>query len=862
MTLRTLGFRIPAEHLNSLLGQVSVYPWDASFADAWKRLPRTSRWGKAPAVPPYRQLLTGLTAVHSRPVRVVDEWALSQQDKNDGHKGMIVTSEQIDPFHLTTCVRTFERLLRAGEDRNTVAPFLPTADLTRRFADYVSAGDSGTVTAPGWVFDSATWAVMARLASSSFRLEDNGPTLPLRMDTEASVLAWNDPISNIWGQRTGHAMLRLSAKIITQPRDPDLFIIFDAHLSRFNTEWRGAKNTWIDREDQSLPVMRVPVRHVPPPDDESPWTTVVANHAAAIARSCGLEGLDLKQDLPEAPGAVRPLIAGPQMHPVGRGPGARVMLRLAEHIEATCPELEPLQWIRRRETKIPAPYRQTLKDPGHTPEEKKVAEVTPDLIARNAQAAGHGRTRLICLYSTSEVRERMTTQLNAFAAGAAPTQDDQISEVGEGLAISIHHRPQMLKHGRHDRTALIADLGNHLKGESGPLLAWVETEFDPHAGKPADDAKRPLRQLLAGIGITSQFISAPPPEPEVDPDTPDAPKIKKRRPKKAAAQNGASTDHAARSGAADLLLRAAGILHPKVTSDLLQDFLQGTPHRHVHLVGVHCRLQHSGTEGTPPKLVITAAAIRAHLDPEMPWTVTFWSDAAQNWIPQPKGIADFHHRPIGSSEHGRRGEKSAATRIHTEAMLDALPPGPVVVFVDAVAARTIWPGLQNSNFALGALPGTNLSAQRDVSVVRCNTSNEVPRPVNRQGGKQPADTRQPAAPDRYVYQLGDTATWLFPKSSRVYRSKGGRLGATYTPWTLPEELHYKVQDDWHSYTGTEITVPQTGPWKEVSIVTLTARLSDHTITWDDRTLDPMPLHLATRADLTHPDYRTDEDTSL
>jgi hypothetical protein len=35
-------------------------------------------------------------------------------------------------------------------------------------------------------------------------------------------------------------------------------------------------------------------------------------------------------------------------------------------------------------------------------------------------------------------------------------------------------------------------------------------------------------------------------------------------------------------------------------------------------------------------------------------------------------------------------------------------------------------------------------------------------------------------------------------------------------------------------------------------------LCDHTIAWDDRTLTPLPLHLATRADLTHPNYRTQD----
>src|SRR4051812_22853161 len=60
--LTTLGFRIPAEHVEDLLGQVAVYPWGEDFADAWQRLPKTPRRGGGPVTPPYRQLITGLTA--------------------------------------------------------------------------------------------------------------------------------------------------------------------------------------------------------------------------------------------------------------------------------------------------------------------------------------------------------------------------------------------------------------------------------------------------------------------------------------------------------------------------------------------------------------------------------------------------------------------------------------------------------------------------------------------------------------------------------------------------------------------------------------------------------------------------------
>lgn len=843
----TLGFRIPAEHVRSLLGQVAVYPWGSDFTDAWQRLPKTPRRGGAPAKPPYRQLLTGLTAVHGRPVRIVEDWQLSEEDRDAGIEGMIITADPINPFRLTTCVRTFERQLRKGEDRNTLAPALPTVDTSRAFTDYITTADSGTAQAPGWLFESAIWAIMAKLASRKLRLEDNGPALTLRMDTDGSLLAWDDLIANQWSDYIGYAMLRVTARIITLPRIPELAIVFDAHMSRINNQWRGSKTAWIERQNSDLPILRVPVKNVRPATDDAPWTTVVANHAAVIAEACRMERLDLDQELPARPGQVRPLVPGPRVHPVGKGPGARVMMRLAEHIARTCPELQPLEWLKNKTTKVRTPKRQVLTDPKGKGEEKTLL-VTPEIIADAMEAAGSKRLRLLCLYDTSAARQRMTTQLRAFTPAAAPTFDDEATEVHPRLVVSFHRVAELLAHGDRDRMALASDIEAIAKQEAGTVVAWVETEYDPKTGKATDDAKNPVRRVLAQLGIPAQFLATPPS------DTP------QQTPRRGRGKStDAKTDHRAMAAAADLLLRTTGVIHPDLTSDILQDFLDGTGHPSVHLVGLHSRLQHSGVEGVPPKLVVTATAIHAHHDPRRPWTVRMWSDTANQWVPQPTGIAHFHAGPIGSTQRGRRGEKAVESRLHIESILDALPPGPAVIMVDTLSFRSIYPGLQNNHFGVGALPAVSLSAVRDVAIVRCNTSREVPRPVNRQGGQQPDDPRQPAAPDRYVYQLTGSNLWLLSKSSRLYRAKGGSIGARYTPWTLPTNLRYMLQDDWHSYTGTEITVPQTGIWSAHALVMLTARLCDHTITWDDRTLGPMPLHLATRADLTHPDYRVDDD---
>lgn len=865
-TLRTLGYRIPRRHIDTLLGQVASYPWDDRFEHAWKNLPKTTRRnGKGkPVSPAYRQLLTGLTAVHNAPVRIIPRRGLSDDDRESGVKGMIVAAGNIDPFHLTTCLCTFEQCLRGNTGLDTLTPVLPHKPTTRLFSDAVATAASGTATAPGWLFDCAVWGIMRRLATRPMLVGDSsGPRLKLRLDTDGALLTWDDPISNQWTDWTGYAMLRITANIITHPRVADLAVIFDAHLSRINNQWRGTKTTWIDRDDPALSLLRVPVRNIPPGREEDPWTTEVANHAAAIARACGMErlGLNLPQKLPDTPAAHRPLIPGPRIHPVGKGPGARLMLRLAEHIEATCPELQPLRWRRDSTTRIPTPLRQVLVDPDAKTKKKTAnakpdakprkqtnVQVTPEVFTAAAARAKTPRYRLLCLYATSQARHRMAQQLRVLSPQAAPPLDDQVHEVSAGLAISFHRVEDLLRHGTHDRTGPLTFLKHQLASEPGTSLAWVETEYDPRTGKPADDAKNPVRRHLARLGIPSQFLATPPA---------DAPAPRRR---KRSRDDDANTDHPALTGAADLLLRTAGVLHPKITSNILQDFLTDTGHSHIRLVGIHARLQQSPIEAAPPKLVLTATSVLAYSDPHVPWTVTMWSDDHHAWTQQPRAIADFHAGPIGSTQRGRTGEKVTDTRQHIESILDALQPGPVVLFMDALATRTIWPGLQNHHFSNGALPGINLALQRDVAIIRCNTSREVPRPVDRTGGRQPrTDHRQPAAPDRHVYRLDDSGVWLFPKSSRVYRAQYGRLGAQYTPWTLPEHLQHRIEDDWHAYTGTEIAVPRRGPWTDHALVTLTARLCDHTITWDDRTLAPLPLHLATRADRTHPEYRTDEE---
>jgi hypothetical protein len=115
---------------------------------------------------------------------------------------------------------------------------------------------------------------------------------------------------------------------------------------------------WIGPADPSRPASLVPIPTFK--DDSGEFTQQVADFCAAIAESCAGESLDLDTYLHEVPDRVRPIIRGPQLHPIGKGPGARLMPRLAEHIDAHCPDLEPLAWAKAVRLRLPAPRCQSL----------------------------------------------------------------------------------------------------------------------------------------------------------------------------------------------------------------------------------------------------------------------------------------------------------------------------------------------------------------------------------------------------------------------------------------------------------------------------------------------------------------------
>ncbi|WP_373889280.1 RNaseH domain-containing protein [Nocardia sp. XZ_19_369] len=97
---------------------------------------------------------------------------------------------------------------------------------------------------------------------------------------------------------------------------------------------------------------------------------------------------------------------------------------------------------------------------------------------------------------------------------------------------------------------------------------------------------------------------------------------------------------------------------------------------------------------------------------------------------------------------------------------------------------------------------------------------------------------------------------MLAQPSRVHRSgAAGRAGTDHTRWTLPAHRERWMPDDWHALTGTEISIPRPGGWDTDQLAALAARLCQQTVSWDDRTRLPTPLHLAKCADDDHPRHQ-------
>ncbi len=426
----------------------------------------------------------------------------------------------------------------------------------------------------------------------------------------------------------------------------------------------------------------------------------------------------------------------------------------------------------------------------------------------------------------------------------AGVADDRPVQLTSRLTVVLHQAESLLTHGPATRS--LHDIPWLDAPENTAVVALAETWWDPE-DPPKDDAKHPVRRLLADLGIVVQFINS----------NWTLPKPRKRT-IKGVVRVTTPKDEPSIAAVRDLL-RQAGVIDNRLAVATAQSRLEGCLDRDATLVGIHVR-QHTPrkSSGAKTRLVIRLVALHASPDPNQPWRIETYSDHHQAWAPYRIGNAAYHNGDLGTTKLSREYKHLQDIR---DLVDEALTAGkfdrnkPLVIFVDAQGCKGIWPGLNDASFGRGLLPGATLG-HPDIAVVRCANGARVAQPTHRGHGTRNDDPNHPDLPRSTLYEHDEhgTRSWLLAQPSRTYRSGqiSARAGAAYTRWTVPADKLSLTGKDWHGLTAIEIAIANSGSWPERRLAALTARLCQQAVSWDDRTQSPTPLHLAERPDLDHP----------
>jgi len=802
--LHTLAYRIDPDQLDLL----HVYEFGEDFHREWDAI--RPRGGPGPQ---YAHLAQALTITCGQPVLIRP----TRTETGFVTQVRMFTTGPIDDWILRTTFGRFQQLAR-GDDHDAIGQLAVDTKPQAVRLDPHGAHQ-------GVAFEIARWLCARRLADVPFSFD--GQAIAYRPDTDGNLVAWDQPIRRETGQRSWLATHYLETQVVTLPGAEHYYFRVEPRLSRMPASWYRVANLWI-AHDQHQPLLSVPVMAQRRGDV---WRTVYRNHLVEIVQACRLSPMPiLPDDRADADSDhFRPKMGTPARHGIGKGVGVRHAFQLHEQIAPHFDHAEP-HFTR---TSISLGVR------------RKESRILGADLARTVVASGVDTLRVVCLYANEGTRQRMLTALGWYSTGRdgiSALRDDVEVNLADQVTVVCHHAPELLAHGRHRRDL---DAVGWLRTDAEPgrelgVVALVETDADA-ARRPGadstDDAKPQLRQALAALGVTTQFL-----------DVGSAPAARKD-----------NTDHPAQNAVRDLFSRA-GLIDDRLAMATTGLAVTKRPlNRPATLVGIHLReIKGPAGRGTRAKTMtaVKLVALNASPDPEQPWTVTMYDDGL-GWTPYRVAAARSFTRAPGSDQLGYYGDGATKLRRYVDQALMALPVHrPLIAFIDSIGAR-VWPALTHAAHGKnpGLLPGST-SGHPDLAVVRVATGENTIRATHRSHGIVNGDPRRPDLPRSVLYAHTENATssWLLPQPSRVYQGAqfGARVGAEHTRWNLPPEKDRLMGDDWHLLSATEISVPLSGSWAELELVALTARLCNHPIAWEARTKYPAPLHLARAIDSEHP----------
>ncbi len=813
--MRTIAF----PYTPDMAGHVYAYDITPQLADQWEALTRL--YARQSQSLPYYNLAQAFRFV------LGDFAAVRRGPDNTGT--LVLVREPIPNDWLPRLFRSFEMSLARRHNAtfaDTLVPLLAGIEPRKIIlAEHLDGlGPTGEPDIANWVFDVAIWHVIELLTKNPLTLPD-GRTLRLRPDIDGNLLAWDDLLPGA-ESRGEKAMHYLSLTPITVPGHPRLVLNLDAHVSRLTNFLGDARTIWIAPSPDQL-VLTGGLQY-----DRKTKKNLLKGALAELVDSFSLKGIPTEftsQDLTDKRDLLRArYYSTPARHPVGSGPGRKFLDLVLDHAAAHLVDsgTHPLDLV---DSKIRGGDRRPAAA-------KATAPPTDRIPLAATLAKSRVRLHLTVLYATDQMRARAATAIAIAldtAPGALGAATQSLLEDRLTVSFTYASRTDLLEPGDVScRSGIADDVARQVpEGWLGVVLAETSRDLATSGpATPSQDPKPQLRQVLAAHGLVSQFLDS------------------------ASAAKPDATDHAANNALLDLL-RTAG-LTGTIPARVFARPLQAGP---AVFVGIHTRVQNN-----PACRMISLAAVVTD-GTDKPWEVLAYHPDAKGWQSYPVAVAAHHATMLSPFDKSMtRDHRDAAAGAYAQRALEQLllryPELPIVVFVDGVGGRAIWPGLSNRLYGLtgaGSLPHLGLSnALTDqIALIRVNTGDdgELIQPVRDVARTNEDDAFVPASTKLYRLDESKRDVFYLVNRSRSDQSYDFAVRDSHRKTRFELDGTAKaMRTPWHALTCSEFAIIDSGRFTVDQLAALAARFCGHPLAWDGRTTRPMPQHLARQITEDHP----------
>jgi len=330
---------------------------------------------------------------------------------------------------------------------------------------------------------------MVTQAMAYLPMESSFP-LNLSLSSDATLLAWERPITYQYRNQAAWAMHALNARLLLLHRRPAPYIAINVHLSHILPKWRHTtKSTWV-KTATGISKFEIYTRK----NAEGKFETHYRTDARRLLELMGYDALpDLGGDEVAVNGDLRPIHSHvPSLWPVGSGTGPLFLDQACFHLLKVLPSADPMLATRVVHQLRQMPQRN--EPAASTPITIAVITAHTEIMSRVLDAYHH-LGKLSPVFKEAPVPDIQLTQLRAPHSLETLCTTTSAAEVEQWF--NLHLLP------------ILSPLS--------PDVAIIETNWDV-AKRPESDPKHILRALCAKHNIATQFlVHTQGPEDEDDP---------------------------------------------------------------------------------------------------------------------------------------------------------------------------------------------------------------------------------------------------------------------------------------------------------------------------------------------------------